>query len=527
MIHFILTQLASMRKQRMANCQSASGKQKNAEAKIFNDPIHGHIELPDVCVKIINTPEFLRLRNVKQLGATYLVFPGASHNRFEHCIGVSHLAGEFGKHLRDQINNPENAYPKEMKIDERDIICLQVAGLCHDIGHGPMSHAFESRFVRILKPESKWKHEQASCDMFKHLLEKHKEIRIIQDDKELISSSEDKSKIGKEEEKDRAFIRSLILGKKEKDSDTGRGPEKDFLYEVVSNDVNGIDVDKFDYFARDCYHLGFKNNFDHKRLIKFSRVMKAADGAWHICYRDKQVEDIYHMFLSRVILHQRACMHKTVQVLERMYMEVLENANDAIIFTGKKGKKCTILESINDMEAYAKLTDNVFFDIQHSDNKKLEKSKQILERINTRRHYKLISEAIPPKTSQEEYSDIIEAEKRIRKEIIDLNVKAKSNKNLKLKDEDLLVDIVFFSFRGQDNPVDKVYFYNKGDFLHPFRMKKKDVSHLLPDTYCERHIRLYARSEDQDVQQEAKKSFKDWCTKKKMDGKWQFDLKNI
>ena len=55
--------------------------------QVFNDPIHGHIELPKICVRIINTPEFLRLRHIKQLGATYEVFPGAAHNRFEHCLG--------------------------------------------------------------------------------------------------------------------------------------------------------------------------------------------------------------------------------------------------------------------------------------------------------------------------------------------------------------------------------------------------------------------------------------------------------
>ena len=55
--------------------------------QIFNDPIHGHIELHSLLVKVIDTPQFQRLRNIKQLGGNYFVFPGASHNRFEHCIG--------------------------------------------------------------------------------------------------------------------------------------------------------------------------------------------------------------------------------------------------------------------------------------------------------------------------------------------------------------------------------------------------------------------------------------------------------
>ena len=58
------------------------------------------------------------------------------------------------------------------------------------------------------------------------------------------------------------------------------------LAQIISNDENGIDVDKWDYFARDSYHLGIGNNFDHDRLIKFSRVLEV-DGRWHVCYRDK------------------------------------------------------------------------------------------------------------------------------------------------------------------------------------------------------------------------------------------------
>lgn len=55
--------------------------------QIFNDPVHGHIKIPPLCVKIIDTPQFQRLRSIKQLGGTYFVYPGAAHNRFEHSLG--------------------------------------------------------------------------------------------------------------------------------------------------------------------------------------------------------------------------------------------------------------------------------------------------------------------------------------------------------------------------------------------------------------------------------------------------------
>uniref|UniRef100_A0A3Q3C9N3 HD/PDEase domain-containing protein n=1 Tax=Haplochromis burtoni TaxID=8153 RepID=A0A3Q3C9N3_HAPBU len=115
---------------------------------VFNDPIHGHIELHPLLVKIIDTPQFHRLRNIKQLGGVYFVYPGASHNRFEHSIGVAYLAGELAKALK--VKQPE------LHISERDVLCVQIAGLCHDLGHGPFSHFFDGMFM----PEAgdkKWK----------------------------------------------------------------------------------------------------------------------------------------------------------------------------------------------------------------------------------------------------------------------------------------------------------------------------------------------------------------------------------
>jgi hypothetical protein len=74
---------------------------RNFTKKRFKDQVYDHIELPGACIAIMDTPQFQRLRCLKQLGAAYFVFPGASHNRFEHCIGVAHLAGKMAKHFRE------------------------------------------------------------------------------------------------------------------------------------------------------------------------------------------------------------------------------------------------------------------------------------------------------------------------------------------------------------------------------------------------------------------------------------------
>ncbi|KAJ1952038.1 SAM domain and HD, partial [Dispira parvispora] len=112
--------------------------------KHFNDPAHGYISFGPFMLDIIDTPQFQRLRYLKQMGTSYFVFPGASHNRFEHCLGVGYLAGNL-------ITRFQETQP-ELAITERELRCIQVAGLCHDLGHGPFSHVFDSIIVPTLMP---------------------------------------------------------------------------------------------------------------------------------------------------------------------------------------------------------------------------------------------------------------------------------------------------------------------------------------------------------------------------------------
>lgn len=110
------------------------------QGKYINDPIHGHIHLPRYVVECMDTPQFQRLRDLRQMGTCYFVFPGASHNRFEHCIGTSHLAGELVE--RFQKEQPE------LEIRAEEVACMRLAGLCHDLGHGPFSHVFDNGAFR-------------------------------------------------------------------------------------------------------------------------------------------------------------------------------------------------------------------------------------------------------------------------------------------------------------------------------------------------------------------------------------------
>ncbi len=176
-------------------------------------------------------------------GTTYYVFPGASHHRFEHCLGVCYLAGKFLTNLKK--------HQPELNITERDLKCVRIAGLCHgnscfditnlmslDLGHGPFSHSFEGWISRVRWVPSSfnsfyyfhrgnqkpWHHEEMSTKMLDYMI--------------------DDNSIDIEEDEIR-FIKDLISGKPTKSQ-----KEKGFLFEIVANMRNSIDVDKFDYLAR-------------------------------------------------------------------------------------------------------------------------------------------------------------------------------------------------------------------------------------------------------------------------------------
>jgi len=151
-----------------------------AVRRSFTDVIHRTIDLPPLAVAIIDTPEFQRLRGVTQLGVSSHVFPCAVHDRFQHSLGVAHLASSWTRHF--QTTQPELA------INEQDVLCVTLAGLIHDLGHGPLSHFWEHDFVPAVRKqrrsqvvavggrsevpadEASFHHEPVSVRMFERLL---------------------------------------------------------------------------------------------------------------------------------------------------------------------------------------------------------------------------------------------------------------------------------------------------------------------------------------------------------------------
>lgn len=113
--------------------------------KTIYDNVHHNIHIDPLCLSFVDTEQFQRLRDIKQLGLCYMVYPGAMHSRFEHSLGVYWLSSKAIECLQQYQRS-------ELDIDRSDIMTVKLAGLLHDIGHGPFSHTFDGAFLHRVLP---------------------------------------------------------------------------------------------------------------------------------------------------------------------------------------------------------------------------------------------------------------------------------------------------------------------------------------------------------------------------------------
>jgi hypothetical protein len=278
-----LSQSESQSQSSLQGAEEQPAKLMLQKKTVILDATHGNLSFEPVCMKFINTPQFQRLRKLKQLGTTFFVFPSATHTRFEHSLGVAHLAEMVCLNLQKE--------QPELDITTRDILCVKLAGLCHDLGHGPFSHVFDglfmpSAFQRRDPPEKyTWKHEQGSVDMIYHLLDANNID---------LKSAEYCKTLGLSEpftEKDLWFIEEQIMStppQRRKGRSCLYDPAnphtlrtcKSFLYDIVSNVHSGLDVDKLDYYNRDSASAGIKTSCDFTRLLTLGRACLVDERSW-------------------------------------------------------------------------------------------------------------------------------------------------------------------------------------------------------------------------------------------------------
>lgn len=238
--------------------------------KIFNDPVYGFIATPyESILKTIDHPYFQRLRRIKQLGLTHMVYPGALHTRFHHAMGCTHLMRQAIETLR---NNGHT-------ITEKEAEGVLLAILLHDIGHGPFSHALEHSIVKGMH------HEELSIIFMKQLnSEMHGQL-------------------------DTAI-----------EIFTNKYPKK-FLHQLVSSQ---LDMDRLDYLKRDSFYTGVSEGVvSNQRIIKMLDIVND-----ELVIEQKGVYSIEKFIVARRLMYWQVYLHKTVISAEHMLVKVLARAKE-------------------------------------------------------------------------------------------------------------------------------------------------------------------------------------------------------
>jgi len=295
------------------------------------DPIHNFVRVYDSELKIIDTPIFQRLRRIRQLSGAHLIYPGAQHTRFEHSLGVMHIASMAGQALAEKG-----------VVSFDDIQNLRLAGLLHDIGHGPFSHLFEE----IFEEKRKISHE----DLGRDIILKTEIGDII-------------SKNGF----DKKLITKLAFG----DS------KLQFMNEIISGVLS---ADIMDYLLRDGYFTGAEHaKIDHHRLTHSLDVYKNK-----LALDKSSLVNFETMMISRFQMFKAVYFHKTVRAGEVMLLEAMDLAEDELG-----------LSSMN-LDEYLKLSDDVILAKllnlpEH--NSKLKASKKIATNYLNRNLFKSVFES--------------------------------------------------------------------------------------------------------------------------------------
>jgi hypothetical protein len=274
-----------------------------ADVKMITDTVHGTVRLEPLTQDLLETLELQRLNSIRQLGLTYLVFPGANHSRVEHVLGVSHVAGEMARAL-------------DLPDEERKLV--QAAGLLHDVGHGPFSHTLEHVLSRELAVD--------------HM---HLTQRILTGEDDNVSPEDRKGFPGVpriHEVLERHDVRpeavaALIRGP----ADPGASflvPAKKkerprYLAQIIHSPM---DADQIDYLMRDAHYTGAAHGMiDFSRIVQTLRLHRG-----ELAMDRKGLPALEGMLVARGLMYSSVYFHKTVRIAEQMLARAVERSSTRI-----------------------------------------------------------------------------------------------------------------------------------------------------------------------------------------------------
>ena len=270
-----------------------------------------------------------------QLSTSHYVYQGATHSRFEHSLGVAHLANMF-------IESIAQRQP-ELKLEDKHRQAVVLAGLCHDLGHGPWSHLFEKVLKELDCPVD---HEELSTEIMRLIVKKYKPAVL-------------------DEAVDAAA--SFIMGREHEGFPS-------WMAHIVADKECDIDIDKFDYIGRDFNRCLGTGRFEYGSLIHNCLVI---DGklTWNIA--DMNLID--RLFYARNDLFRRVYYHRVSSAIDAMIVDMLMAAEERL----------DLRSAVGDIDRYLELDDRLLYDIEVDDDSPKE-AKELAKRIATRKLYRCI-----------------------------------------------------------------------------------------------------------------------------------------
>ena len=249
------------------------------------DPVHGYIEVTEPEKQVIDTPQFQRTRRLRQLSAAHLTYPGAEHTRFHHSLGVLHIAGLVAGRLN-----------RLGVITEEGVQEVRLAGLLHDIGHGPFSHLFEEVLAK-----RGLNHEQMTTSIIRETL--------VADRLE-------------EHGVDPAMMSRLAIGQLES--------KPSYVNQIVAGQVS---ADVLDYLPRDSYFTGVDyGRIDIDRLVRSMGVIDE-----QLSVRDTALYVLEAMVIARYMMFKAVYFHRSVRAAEVMLVKALTLGDEELGITGFNG----------------------------------------------------------------------------------------------------------------------------------------------------------------------------------------------